>query len=998
MALDGANAKAVVVGTDELPGKSNYFIGNDSAKWHRNVPQFARARYQNVYPGVDLIYYGNQGRLEYDLEVAPGADPTQLALRFGAIDKLNLSLDAQGNLVIASGGDEIRFEAPRVYQTFGQERRPVAGRFVLRAENQVKFELGAYDRSHTLIIDPVLVYSSYLGGSGSEACSAILPPPLNVPTSGCPAVAVDSSGNIYIAGSTTSSDFPNPTKAPTLKGTSDAFVAKINPSATPASAQLIYSTFLGGSGSETTAGIAVDAGFNVIVAGNTNSDDFPTDGALAPFQATPEVPGSHVFVSKIDATGATLVYSTYLSGNGTETATGLAVDIKGKAYVTGTTTSTDTPTATTAFPATLGAFQTTSLAKPQFFVSKIDPALTGFSSLAYSTYFGGGSTANNAPIMASGGGIAVDASSIVYFTGGTNFFNTGSNSHVTGGTGTDFPILNAYQFCLDTPTNPTSPTGCQTSGATFTDIFLAKLNPAAASGAQLLYSTYLGGTSSDVGYGVAVDSGTNAYLTGLTSSSDFLPAGTGVFQPAYGGGSSDAFVAKFGPPCITTTTTCPQGTIPLLYFTYLGGSGTDVGLAIAVDSIGGAQVTGHTNSPNFPLNTPATIPIQKDLAGGRDAFVSRIDTTAITATAKSHFGTYLGGTGDDAGTSIALDAQNSTYVSGETFSDNLPTNGTLPAFQVAPGGTNDAFIAKVGPTLSLGVSETASPNPVGIGNQVSFIYTIVNNGDLTTGITFTDTFSSTAVSSVSASASPGTCGTALAGSLSCSVGTLNGGASATITVIMTPAVAGSLSDGGQVTVFGSSAIFKPPVPAVAVVNDFTVDVAPLTVTVPAGTPASYMVTATPLGTPFPDTVTLSVTGTLPTGVTQSFLPPGGSVSLSSGAQSRTLVLNTTLRVTTPASLWRRGAALYAGWILVSGLALLGVRLGGFGTGSKGSRRHRLMQVLLGAFLALALFQAGCGTSAPTSTTTGTPVGNYVLTVTATSGTVSRTKQIFLDVK
>jgi hypothetical protein len=1017
MALDGANENAVVVGTDELPGKSNYFIGNDPSKWHRNVPQFAGVRYQNVYPGVDLVYYGNQGRLEYDFEVAPGADPNQVDLRFGATEKLKL--DAQGNLAIVSGGAEIRFEAPRAYQKIGQERRLVAGRFILGGENRVKFELGAYDRSRTLVIDPVLAYSTYLGGKGNEACSAILPS--GTPTSGCPAIAVDPSGNIYIAGSTTSInlpltpppvppatgplpfqaclDHPDTTSCPNDLTTSDAFVAKINPSASPASAQLVFSTYLGGSGSETTAGVAVDSGFNVIVAGNTNSPDFPTDGALNAFQATPEVPGSHVFVSKLDPTGATLIYSTYLSGNGTDTATGLAVDIKGKAYVTGTTTSTDTPSAAppTAFPATIGAFQTMSRAAtcnvnvqlcPQFFVSKIDPALTGFSSLVYSTYFGGGTTAGNAPIVANGGGIAVDVNSVVYFTGGTNFLNTG------GGTGTDFPILNAYQLCLDTPKNPTG--SCPTTGPTIalTDIFLAKLDPSKSSGAQLLYSTYLGGTSSDVGYGVAVDSGTNAYLTGSTTSTDFnfTPAtGVTVFQGTNAGGT-DAFVAKIGPPCATTTTTCPQGTVPLLYFTYLGGTGTDVGLGIAVDSIQGAQVTGYTTSTIFPhLNNP----IQTTLAGPQDAFITRIDTTATTATAPGHFSTYLGGADKDAGTSIALDVRNFTYVGGETFSNNFPP---APApFQGALDGTSDAFIAKLSPFVNLKVSETASPNPVGVGNQVSFIYTIVNNGDLTTGITFADTFSSTGVNFVSASSSPGSCTAALVGSVTCSVGTLNGGASATVTVILIPTVGGSLSDGGQVTVFGSPRIFTPPVPAVATVSDFLISVPTPSVTVPAGTPASYSVLVSPGGGPFPDTVTLSVSGTFPAGVTQSF-PNGGSVDLSSGAQSRLLVLNTQMRVTTPASLWRRGGVIYAALIPLSGMALLGVGLGSLGTGRRGSRRRLLMQALLGAFLTLVLFQAGCGTTASTPTTTGTPVGNYLFTVTGTSGPVSHTQQIFLNVK
>ena len=964
MALDGANSSAAA-GTDPLPGKSNYFIGNDPAKWHRNIPQFARVRYQNVYPGIDLVYYGNQGRLEYDFEVSPGADPSAIALRFPDVQKL--TLDAHSELVLVSGGSQARFEAPRIYQKIGGEEKAVPGRFIQRGKNRVGFALGDYDRSQTLIIDPVLAYSTYLGGTGEEACSAISP--ITVPTSGCPAVAVDPSGNIYITGATTSTDFP-PAGTGVFQpayggGSSDAFIAKINPSASPAS-QLIYSTYLGGSGGESTAGVGVDSGLNVIVAGNTNSPNFPTNGEVTPFQQMPEVPGSHGFLSKLDSTGAHLIYSTFLSGHGTDTVSGLALDVKGKAYVTGTTTSKDTPTATTAFPATLGAFQTVSKAANQFFMSKIDPSLTGFSSLAYSTYIGGSTPATGANLTL-GGGIAVDTGFNVYITGGTDF--------------TDMPVLNAFQGTL--------------KGGV--DVWVAKFNPAASSGAQLLYLTYLGGSGDDIGYGVAVDSGTNVYLTGSTNSSDFPAAGTGVFQPAYGGGPSDAFVAKIGPPCTTTTTTCPQGTVPLLYFTYLGGELTDVGLAIAVDSIQGAQVTGYTNSTKFPLNCSSPcVPVQGALGGLNDAFISRIDTTATSATALGHFGTYLGGTGKDAGTSIALDTQNLTYVGGETFSLPPSIFSNANSFQSSLKGSSDAFIAKLGPTLNLAVTETASPNPVGAGNQVSFVYTVKNNGDPTSGIIFTDSFPSTGVTFVSANSSPGTCGTALAGSVTCSVGTLNGGASATVTVILIPTSSGSLSDAGQVTVFGSIDIFKPIPPFTgATVNDFTLTVAPTVATVPAGTPATYTVTAAPTGVPYPDTVTLGVSSTLPPGVMQSFQNSASSIpNLNSGAQSRVLVLSTSLRVTTPASLWRKGEPLYAAWLPVSGLALLGA---GFGR-KKTWRRRWLMGVLLGGFLTLTLFQTNCGSSAPTPTTTGTPAGTYTLTVSGTSGSVSHTQQISLVVQ
>ena len=436
-----------------------------------------------------------------------------------------MRLDGGGNLVLATGNGEVRLNAPRVYQQFGSEQRPVAGRFALREDGKVGFDLAAYDRRRALVIDPVLTYSTYFGGSGSEACSAIggitiagvLSPP-----SGCPAIAIDPSSNIYFAGTTTSANFPvvpaasatPPAFQSALAVAPDVFVTKLN----AAGSAVVFSTYLGGDGVDTTAGVAADSAFNVVVVGTTTSSDFPTSTASA-FQATRSGAGAHAFVSELDPVGETLLYSTYLSGNGTESARGVALDPRNKIYVIGSTTSTDLPDATHSFPATLGAIQTASLGTSQFFVSKVDPTLIGFPSLVYSTYFGGGNPVNGVTL---GGGIAVDANANVYITGGTNFQHTGNAA-------TDFPILNAYQGCLDAPppaTPPTNPPTCSTS-VTAPDAFVAKINPAASSGAQLIYSSYLGGTGSDVGYGIAVDASLSAYITGSTSSTDFtIPSTT----------------------------------------------------------------------------------------------------------------------------------------------------------------------------------------------------------------------------------------------------------------------------------------------------------------------------------------------------------------------------------------------------------------------------------------------------------------------------------------
>jgi hypothetical protein len=995
MQLAGANPAAAVNGGDPLPGTSNYFIGNDPAKWHRDIPQFARVRYENVYPGVDLVYYGNQGNLEYDFEVAPGADPANIALQFGALktgpQKTGLKtpkLDRRGDLIVATSGGEIRLKAPRIYQSSAAGPQPVSGRFAVRRDGKIGFELAAYDRSRTLIIDPVLAYSTYFGGSLNEACSGIagvVIAGITSPPSGCPAVAVDSSSNIYIAGSTTSPDFPitpqtGTTPPPTafqgaLAVAPDVFVSKLN----SAGSAILFSTYLGGDGVDSTAGVAVDSAFNVAVAGTTTSSNFPVSGTA--FQGTPASVGAHAFVSELDATGHTLLYSTYLSGNGTESARGIALDFRNKIYVIGTTTSNLQPTATTSFPATLGAIQTTSLATSQFFVSKIDPILIGFPSLVYSTYFGGGSPVNGVTV---GGGIAVDANANVYITGGTNFLRTGSSA-------TDFPIVNAYQGCLDTPppatttTPPPATPNCSTA-LTATDAFVAKINPAAASGSQLLYSTYLGGTGDDVGYGVAVDSGLSAYVTGSTTSTDFiLPTGITAFQ-GLNGGATDAFLGKFGNPC--TGSTCTTTLVPLTYFSYLGGLGTDVGLGIAVDTLQGARIVGWTTSAKFPVPNN---PIQATLKGPVDAFVSRIDTTATSTISLGHYGTYLGGSGADFGTSAATDAQGNSYAAGETASTDFPV---ASPFQGTLKGASDAFISKLGPVLNLALTETVTPNPVGVGNNVTFTYTITNNGDLTTGIILTDVISSAGATFVSANSSPGqTNCPATGGTVTCTVGTLNGGAVATVNVILAPTQGGSLSDGGRVTVFGTPVVVTPaPPPAVAQVNDFGVNVSPATVTVAAGIPATYTVTVTPTGN-IPDTVTLSSSGA-PTSATATF-PNGATLTnLSSGAQSRQLVVNTTARVTTPASLFPIGGPFYAALFPVSGLALLGVGIGG----KKSARRRLLMMVLLVAFFGLVVFQAGCGSSTTTSTTTGTPAGTYNLTVTATSGSATRTQQIVLVVQ
>ncbi len=1010
MILEHANRLAALDSQDELPGKSNYLIGNDPTKWHRNIPQFARVRSHDVYPGIDLIYYGSQGKLEYDFEVAPGADPSQIGLRFRGAQSVKLV--GSGDLNISTSSGDVRLQAPRIYQRFGNEDRLIAGKFLLESGSQISFQIGGYDRSRRLIIDPILSYSTYLGGTGSESCSAIeqsqlgisLPSPAATP--GCPAIAVDSASRTYVAGATTSTDFPgvsggtgfqlcldspppnpispvSPSPCPTGQTNSDVFVVRLNASGTA----LDFATYLGGSGSEVTAGIAVDANFNVHIAGTTNSSDFPT--LSSSYQPAAASAGTHAFVSELAATGSTLLYSTYLSGNGTDIASGIALDNLGKEYVAGNTTSSN-------FPTTPTAQQPSPKAANQYFFSKLDPTITGPGGLLYSTYIGGSTPTTG---VAMGGGIAVDTNCNAYLTGGTNF--------------TDMPTQNASQ-------------GTNLGGL---DAWVAKFAVATGSacGSQLSlnYLTYFGGKGDDIGYGIAVDSSGDAYITGSTTSLNIAPP-TGSGNPisfascldtppnplmAYPTGACstsvtapDAFIAKFG--AVTSGTTGTN--VPYLYFTYLGGGLADAGTAIAVNNIGGALVTGWTNSTDFPAASVLTgNPVQSANGGGEDAFVTRIDTTTIctpmpangsTAEVKCPgFSTYLGGSGTDIGTGIAQDSQNVTYVAGETSSPNFPV---VTPFQASLNGTSpNAFVSKLSPVGSLMLTPT-TPTTIGVGNQATFTYTLLNNGDPTSNIIVTDTLPSSGATFNSISTTQGSCGTAVSSIVTCSIGTLNSGASITITVNLTPtAPATPLTSPGAISnsISASAPGAQTQTASSTVqVQDFNIVVEPGTpssITVPAGVPANFTFQVTGTFSNFPDSISLTAASGLPTPATTAWTT-NPIPTLTGSAQTTVLTITTTARVTTTGALWHSVRALYATWLPITGMAFLGLGIGG-----KMSRKRRaLMGLLLGVFLTLVLFQAGCGSKSTTTTTTGTPAGTYLIAIDATSGSASRSTTVTLVVQ
>jgi len=481
MNLLGANDKAPVSGMNELPGKANYFIGNDPAKWHTNVATYAKVKYEGIYPGVDLVYYGNQGQLEYDFVVSPGADPRSIAIQFAGAP---VEIDREGSLVLHTDGGEVLFHRPVAYQSpqdseqsESSNKHFIDSRFVLRGNNKIAFEVAAYDHSRPLVIDPVLVYSTYLGGSfPDEALS----------------VAVDSSGSAYVTGITCSADFPVTTGAyqttshngtggncPTSQNSfEDAFVTKFNAAGTA----LVYSTYIGGSASDRGYDIAVDSSGNAYIAGQSQSTDYPTTTGAFITTCPGGVGGCNTgTVTKLNSTGSALVYSTYLGGPGNMGATGIAVNSSGQAYVTGATDE--------SFPTTASAFQASN---PKFGLNPIFAMLNASGSgLVYATFLGGTGGDFNPGSQAFG--VAIDSLGKAYITGWTD--------------SPDFPTTTgAFQ------------TKCGTDGNCngLWDAFVAKLDPTKSGAASLVYSTFLGGSGTDLGLGIAVDSAGNAYVTGTT--------------------------------------------------------------------------------------------------------------------------------------------------------------------------------------------------------------------------------------------------------------------------------------------------------------------------------------------------------------------------------------------------------------------------------------------------------------------------------------------------
>jgi hypothetical protein len=631
-----------------LPGKVNYLLGNDPSQWRTGIPTYSKVQLSQVYPGIDLVYYGNQRHLEYDFIVAPGANPQAIQMRF---DGASPRLDSAGNLELKfKQGQVVRgkiaFNRPTLYQQTAHGRRQIPGSFRLLADSTLGFHVGAYDHTQPLIIDPVLSYSTFVTGSTIAA------------------IAVDQQGYAYVTGigtsiSTTANAFQAVSNAGAFGG--NAFVTKLDRAGQTA----VYSTYIGGSGAypaiggpppggagDGAAGIAVDTNGNAYLAGFTYSPDFPVKNPIQGTNVAAQNGNDDAFVSELNADGSALVYSTYLGGSGCglgagDGATGLALDATGAAYIVGTTCSLD-------FPTTANAFQQTIIGDTEAFIARIAPA---GGSLTYATYLGGDRESY-------GTGIAVDSTGNAYIAG-----TTYSSS---------FPVTpGAYQKAIATPFG--------------TNGFVTKLNPA---GTAPVYSTYLGGAGAtysdpqgnrlqfgDTASAIAVDSAGSAYITGSAFSPSF-PVTTGVFQPANNApqGTSNAFVTKFN----------PAGT-GLVYSTFLGGSGAasdatpdltatplgESGNAIAVDPVGNAYIAGTSASADFPVTLDAYQTVNKAYANNNtNAFFAELNPSASGLV----YATYLGGSGAntynlvDYATAVAtgLPSNNTIYVAGNANSADFP--------------------------------------------------------------------------------------------------------------------------------------------------------------------------------------------------------------------------------------------------------------------------------------------------------------------------------------
>ena len=766
----GASPSSRPVASEAQPGRVHYLIGRDTSRWRRNLPLHGRITCAGIRPGLDLAVYGRDGRVEFDVIAAPGADLGALELVIDGAEAP--ALEPGGDLALRAGARRLVLRAPVAYQEASGARRAVESRFAARGPARFGFALGAHDPSLPLVVDPVLELSTYAGGNRLDTARAVV---------------VDDDGSVVVAGTSESNDFPTTPGAfqEEYAGANDdfergdAFVMKLAPGGT----SLVWATYLGGKDPDAASGVALGPGGDVFVTGSTWSKDFPVSpGAFQPER------GKNLFdafVARLGPDGDMLVYSTYLGGKDGDSAAAVAVDGANNATVAGNTFSKD-------FPVTAGAFQSERDGRQDAFVSRLAP---GGDARLWSTFLGGEELefANGVALGADGGAV------------------------VAGGTGSNkFPVTQG---------------ALQPVYASDGDGFVSKLSD---DGATLLWSTFFGGKDGnpfafDFASSVRLDALENVYVAGETLSRD-LPVTLDAFDPECGRNDNctftDGFVAKLsGDGCA------------LLYGTYLGDSDTDAARGLAVDDRGHAHVTGYTRDNDFPVTPDA---FQIDRRGAADAFLSELGPAGRDLL----YSTFLGSGDDDAGNAVAVSGALRTHVAGSSAGNNFPIVGS--AFQSDyHGGGADGFVAVFGGTPAVEASLLASlatPSPGAVGGTSTVTLRVRNAGSAAAANVAASVTLDPALDFDSATPSQGSCAF-VAPVLSCDLGALAAGAEADVDFDVMPTAEGVHASTAVISASAAESVTAAAC-LVAQVNDLAVlsVKAPTSVKVPDGGSAAAKVT------------------------------------------------------------------------------------------------------------------------------------------------------------
>ena len=1007
--LVGVSQTSVVVGEEPQPGRVNYFVGNNPAKWHTNVPTYARVRCKNVYPGIDLVYHGNHRQLEYDFEISPNADPNRI--QFEIKGARHIQVDGDGDLLLDMADGKLRFKSPTVYQGSKSQRAAVGGQYVVLDSTHIAFQVALYDQNKSLVIDPVLIYSTYLGGSGNDEPRGI---------------AVDGAGNSYIAGFTDSADFPLATMGSLPVGSTHVFVAKLDASGS----NLVYAAYLGGNSQDYGYALALDNANDVYVAGSTASSDFPL---VNPFQGT--YPGAfNAFLTKISPDGSSLLYSTYLGGNGSDIPSSVAVDGAGDMVVGGNTSSTNFPV--------VNAYQSTASANQGGMFGSYG-FMTKFSrdgaSLVYSTYLGGNS---NVPLNCGGtpcwpqpfstiSGMVVDTAGNAYAAGTTNTYNfpvtsgaylttdstqldglvgfvskfdgTGSLQYSTYFYESSGLLTNITAIAVD-GSSSAYVTGTAFSDGTFPLTSTSICDPAVygwgcsfgfitkfdASGSTLLYSTFLGPNNYSTPTSVLLDAGDNAYVLASTSSGSF--------------GTVNGIQSFSGVNDILLVKVDPIGTSEV-WATYLGGSLDDFAAGIASDANDNLYVIGSTTSRDFPTTAGA---FQATPGGNTDAFVLKIGPTSAPAVALSPATLQftpqtVGGTsGPQAILLRNMGDAPLSIASNTVYGDFSETNDC---------GTSVAAAGSC--RLSVTFTPTAEGQRSGaviIQDDAAGSPHIVNmDGDgLAAIVNLTPSSLSFAATQVGTSSVPQMVTLANNGNATLNVGNiqvtgdytqanncpgvLEFGSSCMINVTFAPTVSGNRT--GTLAI-SDSAHSSPHVAGLAGIgSDFSLSSSASSASVKAGTTATYTLTVAPVGGAFPNAIKLSC-GMAPVLATCNFLPT--SVTPSSNPATVTLMIHTTAPHGELASLRpAQTQPLYAVWMEFQAIGLFGIVL----TGSPRWRKKISILIVLAVLIAPILFMSSCASDSGIARRPqpGTTPGTYAITVSGTSGALQHSLPLELVVQ